>query len=352
MSDSKREAFLRGLLAAAIAVGFSLAPRPGTSEESDDLDYPIFLTSMTHMEGNASDNDSLAAFLANVHLLEAAMTLAEANGAILTIETEQPFARANVTWKRNFLQEILNRNHGVGTHCDVGYGDPSMSQRDYERELRVNKTLVDDLVGATHNTGCSGAGGDVDWVRGLANAGFEYVDGVVGMHYMPTRPWSRPAGYTNEAIRFDGLYHAQVPVDLLDRTYLRTLADVRDLEHDAVGGQLVLSSGGLGKLQGIAEGGYVSQAFFASSSSPAGSSKLVLDVDDVDALVELIYWIDENRDRSRISKISIMSHATDWRDENETEMTYFLEEMEALQEDQVIRWATEKEVVDIYLALP
>ena len=54
MSDSKRAAFLRGLLAAALAVGFSLAPRPGTSEESDDLDYPIFLTSMTHMEGNAN----------------------------------------------------------------------------------------------------------------------------------------------------------------------------------------------------------------------------------------------------------------------------------------------------------
>ena len=78
----------------------------------------------------------------------------------------------------------------------------------------------------------------------------------------------------------------------------------------------------------------------------------MLDVDDVDALVELIYWIDENRDRSRISKISIMSHASDWREANETVMTYFLDEMEALQEDEVIRWATEKEVVDIYLALP
>ena len=55
------------------------------------------------------------------------------------------------------------------------------------------------------------------------------------------------------------------------------------------------------------------------------------------------------RDRSRFSKISIMSHATDWSVSNRLVMTYFLQEMQALQDEGVIEWAREKQVVDAYL---
>ena len=344
MSCSMRD----GLSSLAIALGLSLSPCPGSAEKVElhgvsGEGHPIYLTSMTHMEGGANDHESLSAFLTNVHLLEDAMDLADRWGAVLTVESERPFAMANVTWKRNFMQEILDRGHGTGTHCDVGYGDLTMSQADYERELAFNKTLVDRLVGATQNTGCSGAGGALDWVSGLANSGFEYVNGVVGMHYLPTLPWSRPEGYTDYAIRFEGLFHSQVPVDLLDRTYLRTLANDNDLAHDSSGGQLVFSAGGLGKLEGIAEGNFESHFDSSSVSEPA------LTEDDVDALVELIYWIDEYRDPSRFSKISIMSHANDWREGNHREMVYFLKAMKVLEDKGVIQWATEKQVVDAYL---
>lgn len=349
MSTSTREGFLDGLWTLAIALGLSLSPCPGAADEDDlqgvsGLGHPIYLTSMTHMEGGADDFDSREAFFDNVVLLGRAMDLADDWGALLTVESEVPFARANRRWGVNFMKVIAARGHGTGTHCDVGYGDPSMSQEDYETELRFRKALVDDLVGADNNSGCSGAGGDLDWVQGLANAGFEYVDGVVGMHYLAMDESERPEGYTNLAIRTDGLHHAQIPVDLLDRTYLRTLADVDDLDHDATGGTLVLSSGGLGKLQGIAEGNYDSNA---ADFEPEEEPELTLD--DIDALVDLIYWIDAHRDRGRFSKISIMSHATDWSVENRLEMTYFLQEMQTLQDANIIQWATEKQVVDAYL---
>ena len=349
MATVKRTRPLDALLALVISLGLSLSPAPSAGEEESlqgvsGLGHPIYLTSMTHMEGDSNDFESREAFFDNVILLARAMDLADEWDAILSIESEVPFARANARWGVNFMRMIRNRGHGVGTHCDVGYGDGRMSQEEYEAELTFNKTLVDDLVGEGNNTGCSGAGGDLDWVEGLANAGFEYVNGVVGMHYLPMEDSERPDGYTNGAIYTGGLHHAQVPVDLLDRTYLRTLADVDDLEHDETGGILVLSSGGLGKLQGIAEGNYVS---IAADYEPGVDAELALD--DVDALVDLIRWIDTHRDRSRFSKISIMSHATDWSVSNRLVMTYFLQEMQALQDEGVIEWASEKQVVDAYL---
>ena len=348
MLASTRNGVLNGLCGLGVALGLSLSPHPSAADEDDlqgvsGVGHPIYLTSMTHMEGGSDDHVSLSTFLTNVHLLEDAMDLAEHWEAVITVESEKPFAMANVKWKRNVMQEILDRGHGVGTHCDVGYGDPKMSQTDYERELAFNKALVDGLVGSDNNTGCSGGGGEPDWVAGLANTGFEYVDGVVGMHFLPTLPWTRPEGYTDYAIRFEGLFHSQIPVDLLDRTYLRTLANDNDLDHDSSRGRLVLSAGGLGKLEGIAEGNYESHF----DSNPV--SEPTLDEDDVDALVELLYWIDEHRDPSRFSKVSIMSHANDWREGNRLKMIYFLEQMKSLQDEGVIQWATEKGVVDAYL---
>jgi hypothetical protein len=340
--------FLSGLSSFAILLGLSLAPA-AVSADGDDLQgvsglgHPIYLTSMTHMEGDANDFESRPAFLRNVILLDRAMDLADDWEAKLTIESEKPFARANDRWNLNFMEIIVERGHGVGTHCDVGYADFSMTQEDFEIELAANKALVDGLVGSDNNTGCSGAGSELDWVSGLAEAGFEYVDGVVGMHYLAMDELVRPDGYTDGAIRLDGFHHAQVPVDLLDRTYLRTLADAEDLEHDDEDGILILSSGGLGKLQGIAEGNYDSRIDSEEVADPE------LNKDDVDALVALIRWIDLHRDRGLFSKISIMSHATDWSVENRFAMTYFLKEMQALQDEGIIQWATEKEVVDTYL---
>lgn len=312
-----------------------------------DLGLPIFLTSMIHLEGDSRDDEARGFFLQTVEYLDDAMDLAESYCAVQTIESEQPFARASSWWNRQVLRDVLLRGHGVGTHCDVGFELPTPGFVQYVRDLRTNKGLVDRLVGSDNNTGCSGAGGELDWVNGLSDAGFTYVNGVVGMHYLAVPLGNRPDGYTDTAIRTEGLHHNQVPIDLLDRTYLRTLKNTMDLEHDE-DGILVLSSGSLGKLQGIEEGSYWSEA----DLDPVEDVELSLG--DVDALVELIESIDEDRDRSRVSKITIMSHAQDWDQsnlENRVVMEYFLRRMKILADQGTIQWAAEKQVVDIYLEI-
>lgn len=317
------------------------------TEEDGDLGLPIFLTSMIHLEGGSRDAEGLRFFLETVDYLKDAMDLAEKYCAIQTIESERPFAVASTWWKPDFFPDVLFRGHGVGTHCDVGFSDSTSSYGEFVLALQANKKLMDDLVGEENNTGCSGAGSEFDWVNALSSAGFTYVDGVVGMHYLALPVSNRPNGYTDSAIRSGGLYHNQAPVDLLDRTYLRTLKNTFDLEHDD-DGVLVLSSGSLGKLQGISEGAYLSEAYYETNL------ELSLDTSDVDALVDLIQQIDEDRDRSRVSKITLMSHAVDWDrddDHNRPVMKYFLQRMKILADRGTIEWAAEKEVVDIYLDL-
>ena len=316
----------------------------GSSRGSaEDLELPIFLTSMIHLEGGTNDDKDIRTFMTTLGYLDDAMNLAEAYGAIQTIESELPFAIGSFKWAPGALNWVLLRGHGVGTHCDVGYSRTT-TQSDYSSTLEGTKALVDYLVGAENNWGCSGAGSHLDWVVGLARAGFHYVNGVVGMHYLAVDPWNRPPGYFDSEIRNGGLHHNQAPVDLLDRTYLRTLKDAKDMEHDE-DGILVFSPGSFGKLQGIAEGAYLSE-------EDTSGLTVELTPDDVDDLVELIKTIDMERDRSKVSKITIMSHARDWdhKDLKSTVvMGYFLGRMEVLAKDGMIEWAAEKTVVETYL---
>ena len=119
MSISTREAIRDVLWGLGIALLLSLCVSPGGAEEGDlegvsGLGHPIYFTSMTHLEGDAPDFDSREAFFHNVVLLGRAMDLADAWGALLTVESEKPFARANRKWGVNFMKLIADRGHGVG----------------------------------------------------------------------------------------------------------------------------------------------------------------------------------------------------------------------------------------------
>ena len=84
---------------------------------------------MTHMEGGFKDDQEQAAFLLHVEQLRYGLALANEYGAKFTVESEMPFTRACQTWEVNAMQEVLNLGHGVGTHCDIGFGGPTLSDR-------------------------------------------------------------------------------------------------------------------------------------------------------------------------------------------------------------------------------
>jgi len=301
---------------------------------------PFFLTTMTHMESGFTDDTDEAVFDRHLEELRYAMDLADAYDAKLTIESEEPFAIANEKWGTNIMAEILERGHGVGTHCDIP-PTPEMkgpkNVQELAAEMKERKELVDALVGAENNYGCSGAGGMQDWVLGATQAGFHYVDGFVGYHYLSMPLSARPEDWIDAYI-LESAFHFNVPYELEDRIYPRLLANALDFEEDK-NGTVLASTGDMGRLAGIAEGA----AYCHTNES------CVLAKDDVDRLVEWLRFIDSWRDTNRVAKINMYFSANDFVKDNEEVFTYFFSEMQKLQDEGVITWATQREVYDAFM---
>jgi hypothetical protein len=302
----------------------------------------LYITTMTHMEQGFEDDTNQAIFEQHIQQLTYGMDLADAYGAKLTIESEQPFARANTKWNRNFMAEIVARGHGVGTHCDFGFRDPLMPVEQYAQNFRENKARVDVLVGAENNLGCSGGGGANDWAVAAGMAGFEYLDGVVGMYYLAMPLENRPdSAWTDDYIRNEG-YHLNAPVDLYQRIYLFGLANAQDFVADA-NPVIVISSGEMGPLAGMVEG-------IGEVSGAKCRPECALNNADVDTLAAKIREIDQNRDRSRVAKLAIYIPANLFEPENEPTLRYFFEQMKALADQGIITWATQKQVYEANIA--
>lgn len=339
------------VVAVVVVVVISLSDQQIVANETDELrgledaeegqepefEYPLYLTTMTHMEGNWDWLlDIEDRFDGQVKRLEYGMDLAEEYGAVLTIESEQPFAEAQVKWGRNVMQEILDRGHGVGTHCDRGNrGDGTYEE--FVEELKFVKSLVDDLVGEQNNLGCSGAGGPIDWAQALAEAGFSYVDGLVGFHMLAFPLSERPAGWDDLAI-YSEHYHDNVPVDLQKRIHPIRLANTRDWEEDETG--IVVSSGEMGQLTYFAEG---------DREDCIESDDCMLNKDDVDAAVALILDAAELHDTSRVAKLTFYFPTSDFVEENEEALRYFFSEMKRLEDAGVVQWASQLEVYEAFV---
>lgn len=313
-------------------------------DESDDVtrtDAPIYFATMTHMEGNSVDDEERVAFERHVDLLRHALSLADEYDAKITVESEQPFARANKIWGTNILQEFIDAGQGVGTHCDIN------PREDYETqqlifELRKRKKLVDDLVGAANNRGCSGAGSSGDWASAMIAAGFKYVDGVVGFHYLSMPLSARPSGWNDEYINTTS-YHDAAPEDETLRYHPFLVSNADDFVPDE-DGRLLVSAGSVGTLQQLAES--ASEGADYASCAP----RCALEMDDVDALVAEIRQIAALHNGSQIGKIDVHIQAEDWDSENDEVLRYFFEEINQLAEEGVVVWATQGEVYDAVVA--
>ena len=303
-------------------------------------DAPLYMTTMTHMEKGFNDDRDRNVFETHVNQLHFGMDLADEYGARLTVESEQPFARANTIWGTNIMEEILLRGHGVGTHCDFGFRDEVMPVEKYARFFAENKVLVDELVGAENNLGCSGGGGANDWALAASMAGFNYLDGIVGMHYLSMPLENRPdASWTNAYIREQG-YHAGAPVDLDQRIYPFMVADAKDFIPDE-NGVILVSSGELSLMAAMEEG------IIENPGSRLNDPPLT--DEDVDTLVDFIQQVDHDRDRSRVAKLTVYIPVNAFVMENESVLRYFFSQLDLLAEQGVLEWATQKQVYESYV---
>ncbi len=299
-------------------------------------EYPLYMTTMTHMEIGHNDDENENMFWRHVEELRYGMDMADEYDAILTIESEQPFARANTLWDHNMMKEIMDRGHGVGTHCDLGpkYTDNELNPMEFSKAFAVNKALVDDLIGEENNHGCSGGNGMNDWVTAAEIAGFKYIDGIVARALLPIPQENRPDPTWTDEYILDH-FHDPAPENLEDRIYLMKLKDLNDFEHDE-DGIIVISSGDMGTLASQADdGGFDDEA--------------ELTREDVDAFLEQVLEMESVRDKTRVAKLNVYLPVSIFEEENEDALRYFFSETQKLQDDGVLQWASQWDVVQVYL---
>lgn len=313
-----------------------------TTQETSSKTYPLYFATMTHMEGEFKDDTDEDLFNRHVSMLRYGMDLADAEDAILTIESEKPFAKGNTTWGLNIMKEILDRGHGVGTHCDIGFANTKKGNEltvdQLAQEMEENKSLVDGLVGAENNHGCSGAGSKTDWVSAAQEAGFDYINGIVGMHLLAVPQKERPdSTWTDSYIISEG-YHKSIPDDLMDRIYLMKLQNTDDFAPDDTG--VVISNGEMGPLANLAEGG---------ESKICGKTDCPLTDEDVDSLVATLKSVNEERDPTRVAKVTAYLPVSIFDSKNEEALKYFFSEMKKLQDAGTIQWSSQWDIVKTYL---
>ncbi len=292
---------------------------------------PLFFSTMTHMEGNWTQAASnLAFFEKQAAYLKTAMVYADEYDAVLTFESEIPFAEGMLRFDHNVFQEALDHGMGIGSHCDIS---PKIDFTDEEMiaEFQKRKDAVDALVDPLENLGCSGGGGLGDWYTGAVGAGFKYIDGTVGYHYLAMPLSQRPEGWTNKAILSE-YYHYPAPWDEAQRYYPFRVSESSFTEDSD--GKLVVSGGSVGLLEGMAED--------QDCQEPCKLTQ-----DDVDVLIEKIRAFAATRDTSRVAKMEVYIPTQTY---DEPAMKYFFEQMRNLQEDGVLQWASQKEIYEAFVA--
>ncbi len=331
--------FLRYQTIAEIESVVISVPEEDEIQQTSSEIAPVFFSTMTHLEGGwdfVEKKESM--FQDQAKKLRTAMDYAERYDAILTFESEMPFARAMVKWGDNVFQEALDRGMGIGTHCDIS------PRRDFSDEEMVDqvlqrKELVDAVVDSSENLGCAGAGGMADWYEGMVGAGFNYIDGTVGFHYLALPLSERPEGWDDKAIISEH-YHDAAPVDHDLKYYPFRISRVGFTED--VHGDLVVSAGDIGEISSI---GDIGEAGDDGWSADCGKD-CVIDEADVDAIETAIRSFVATRDTSRVAKLQVYIATEKFEDPG---IELFFERMQALQNEGVIQWGSQKDVYEAFV---
>ena len=121
--------------------------------------------------------------------------------------------------------------------------------------------------------------------------------------------------------------------------YMRQMADSQDFEHDP-GGALVLSGGGLGRPDAQVEDGTTTMSGYSEAFTMA----------DVDAIVDQIVAAREAQDKTLMAKLNVHLSLDHFQAGSTAVLTYFFSELQSLQDQGTMVWATELEVYEAYMA--
>ena len=296
--------------------------------------YPLYFSVMIHLEEDWNDDTNSALFQRHEEVLQYAMQLFDEYGAKLTIESEEPFAKAVIAADSSLLNDALADGHGVGTHCGKDVDGNTIDE--LAAAYKERKDLVDSIVGAENNRGCSGGWGTTDYVLAATEAGFGYLDGVVYLAYLSMPVSKRPNHLSNQDIQHI-YYHDPAIPDFSDHIYPRFLADAQDFVEDPEG-ELVLLNGELGEISSLYEG---RQSCGISCVFTSADTQVILDNITTAAAI---------RDPSRVAHLYVHIPLNTFTTENEALLRAWLENMQQLQNQGTVVWATQKEVYEAKLS--
>ena len=200
---------------------------------------------------------------------------------------------------------------------------------------------MDALIGAENNLGCSGGQGYSDWIVGAHLAGFKYIDGVVGFGYLSMGEEYRPPGWTDTYILNEGHYHDNIPVDLAVRIHPFMMKDAQDFVPDE-DGVVLCSTGGLGKLSGMAE---------AAAGVDCTGDACGFNPDDMIAAYAAIDAALSLHDPTQIGHVDIYFPLSHFVEENNALTLQFLADIQSNYIDTgKLQWATQTELYQAYMA--
>ena len=320
----------------------------GSSSSNDDStgatpggEAPAYIATMTHLEGGWSYDgpNGDEKFERDLIKIRAGMDIFNAAGGIMTVESEIPFSTKAIAVDSPIFTELLDAGFGVGTHCDITT-TLNVSVTEMAAEFAKRKTPLDTLIGAENNLGCSGGASMSDWVLAADEAGFKYINGIVGFHYLSMDESARPPGWTNDYIIKEGHYHDPAPVELSARVHPFAMADATDFEPDP-DGVIVANAGELGNL-----------AFFAEKDAGeecAGSCALTSE--DIDVALQHIDDGLAQRDPERVFKVDVYLPLMLFTDENSALVTSFIEQVNSQFVDTGrLEWGTQRQVYESFIA--
>ena len=303
---------------------------------------PAYLATMTHMEGDWDFDgpDGTAKFDLTVKKLEKGMAMFREAGGVMTVESEIPFATKALELNSDIFDVLMDEGFGVGTHCDIAT-TTVLSEDLITEEFARRKAPMDALIGAENNLNCSGGGGRSDWIVGANNAGFKFLNGLVGFHYLAMDESERPEGWTDDYILNQGHSHDPAPVDFYERIHPFMMDDATDFEAD-VPGAVLANAGELGSLVGFEER---SLGKTCPTNCPLTETDVALAIEAIDEALSI-------RDPERLMKVDVYLSLSLFKEENADLVTLFIDTVNTEFVDTGrIEWATQAEVYESYVAM-
>jgi hypothetical protein len=197
---------------------------------------PLLLGMTLHLENKTFD----AAYFAS---LDAFAKTFESHTGKLTFEPRDQVVSAALGPPQRFDWKTLEaRGHAVGSHAGIG-GTMSTPLSTFTSQAKMRLNQLAPLVSRLDHI--SGNCGNVDWITGIADAGFTFTTAATVLCMYSMQPADRPAPYMSLSCAgaTDPICHTSYPSDLSQRIHPWRAQDSGHWLTDSKTGRIVIVPG-------------------------------------------------------------------------------------------------------------